>query len=83
MVLARNPDLQTLRKFSQILAGERIDATYNPSVVTKMKFAPLTSCDVERVFSCMNATIRPNRRRLSEEKIQHVLILQWNGKINL
>jgi len=48
-----------------------------------MKFAPMTSCDVERSFSVYKTTLTDNRRRFLFENIKHHVIVQCNKDYKL
>lgn len=55
-VCNRNTDLRTIRNISEIIqtgASEEniFISQYSPNEIAAFEYAPLTSCDVERVFS--------------------------------
>lgn len=54
-VLGKNPNLKEVRTISAVLKGSvppfESEVQYTPKNLAAYKFAPLTSCDVERVFS--------------------------------
>ena len=57
MVLEKNTGFETLSKISKIIDGNESDTAHFPDEfniddITYMKFAPITSVDVERSFSC-------------------------------
>lgn len=41
---------------------DTIEPNFSPSEVTVMKYAPITSCDVERFFSRYKLELRTNHR---------------------
>ena len=43
-----------------------------------MKFAPLTSCEVERVFSLYNEILGDRRKNFSEDMIRYIIYIQYN-----
>ena len=43
-----------------------------------LKFAPLTSCKVERVFSLHKEILGDRRKNLSEDMIRYIISIQYN-----
>ena len=78
-VLSKNIGFEKLNKVSQILSGNaNIDETLEPLSmldILSLKYAPIVSCDVERVFSKYKAILVDNRRSfIFENLLQHVII---------
>ena len=77
--MSKNIGFEKLNKVSQILSGNaNIDETLEPLSmldILSMKYAPIVSCDVERVFSKYKAILVDNRRSFIFENLrQHVII---------
>jgi division protein CdvB (Snf7/Vps24/ESCRT-III family) len=66
VVLNKNSGLKTIKCIRNILCGivdeDTMELNLSPSEITAMKYAPITSCDVERSFSRYKSVFRPNRR---------------------
>ena len=62
-VLQKNPGYNTLKEISAVLEGKSCNIPANVKLknVTLYKYVPITSCDVERSFSCYK-TILIDRR---------------------
>jgi hypothetical protein len=79
-VLRRNDGYATMCKISDILSGNEPtlgvdEQVLNNNDLTLFKYAPVTSCDVERAFSSYKTIMGDNRRRFSLEasKMHNVL----------
>ena len=78
-VLAKNPDFAKICQIGQILSGEPInDFDISPNLIPLFKYAPLTSCDVERSFSVYKSVLRDNRCSLTPEHIEMYLVINCN-----
>lgn len=83
-VLARNPGYEIIQTIVDILRGERISKTlpWEPATVASMKFAPITSCDVERSFSAYKLLLRDNRKKFTPENIEkHMIVYCFNKQV--
>ena len=65
-ILSKNTGFGKLKRVSQILSGDaNIDNTLEPLNmvdILSLKYAPIVSCDVERMFSEYKAMLADNRR---------------------
>ncbi|KAE9529999.1 hypothetical protein AGLY_011461 [Aphis glycines] len=81
-VIEKNLGFKTMKHISNIL--ERKATSRNNTILEEltaddmayMKFAPMTSVDVERSFSRYKTTLADNRRRFTFENIKQHLIIQ-------
>lgn len=75
-LLKKNPGYSDLVQISKILSGDtntkpnKIQTTDVPD----FKYAPVTSCDVERSFSAYKRVLTDNRRSFTPENLEKVLI---------
>jgi hypothetical protein len=79
----KNKGYQMLEKVGNILSGnnENLPEHFTPSVVADMKFAPLTSVDVERSFSHYKHILSDRRTNMSSENIEKYIIINLYNKI--
>ena len=74
-VLQKNPDLETIKKIGRVISGEIVDdLQISPTLIPLYKFAPLTSCDVERSFSVYKSILSDNRTNFTPEHLEQYLI---------
>lgn len=78
-VLAKNVGLQNIKTIRNILLNTNenngsMDIEFAPSDISNMKYAPLTSVDVERSFSRYKSILRPNRRTFKFENLQMYIV---------
>ena len=80
-ILTKNPGFQDISNFAKILNGEEmeIDLLFSPIDISSFKYAPVTSCDVERSFSRYKAILRDNRCSFSDENLQKYLFINCNS----
>lgn len=73
-VLAKNVGLQNIKAIRNILLNKNENPSMNieftPSDISNMKYAPLTSVDVERSFSRYKSILRANRRTFKFENVR-------------
>lgn len=73
-VLAKNVGLQNIKAIRNILLNKNenpsMNVEFTPSDISNMKYAPLTSVDVERSFSRYKSILRPNRRTFKFENVR-------------
>lgn len=80
-ILARNPRLDTVKKINFILNGDRnqaisdSDIDTKPSLYCKYKYAPITSCDVERSFSAYKIILTDKRHSLSTDNLEKIMMI--------
>ena len=75
-VLKSNPGLKKIQSISQYLSGIRVslpDECSEPSAPV-YKYCPITSVDVERSFSAYKLILTDNRRSLSPENTERLLV---------
>lgn len=74
-VVDNNPDFHTISNIGRVLSGLNVpDFTMSPNLVAHYKYAPLTSCDVERSFSRYKTILADNRTSFLLENIEKHLI---------
>ncbi|KAE9522640.1 hypothetical protein AGLY_016962, partial [Aphis glycines] len=87
-VLKKNNGFKAIKNIKNILEGKTVardedtipeDFTFND--MTYMKFAPITSVDVERSFSIYKQILADNRRTLTFEHIKQYIVVQCNHHI--
>jgi len=83
-VLQRNPGYSTLCTISDILCGKEVELDnseleLDASDLTCFKYAPVTSCDVERSFSKYKAIVSDNRRSFKFENFKMHVVIQCNS----
>ena len=54
---------------------------YNLNELNAFKFAPITSSDVERVFSFYKDILSDKRKLIKESSMEEMIIIQYNKKI--
>lgn len=80
-ILSKNPGYYQLKEIQDILEGKTPQKPTKFSIEQLTAFVqdPLTSCEVERSFSCYKAMLRDNRRRMTTENIRHCLVVNCNS----
>ncbi|XP_018497142.1 uncharacterized protein LOC108865017 [Galendromus occidentalis] len=81
LVLTNNPDFHRLDKVTDILRGNPSEGSideYSPSELASLKFAPITSVDVERTFSILKHTLSDRRQTLTFDHLKQHLIVYSN-----
>ena len=86
-VLNKKKGFATLRSISKVLSGQssavaEIGVDLSPAEISCFKFAPITSCDVERSFSILKDLLRDNRRSFELKNLKNVFIIKCNAAIN-
>ncbi|KAL4153174.1 hypothetical protein QTP88_001007 [Uroleucon formosanum] len=87
-VIEKNKGYKAMKNISNILERntsirDDISEELTADDMAYMKFAPVTSCDVERSFSVYKTTLTDNRRRFLFENIKHHVIVQCNKDYKL
>ncbi|CAH1995587.1 unnamed protein product [Acanthoscelides obtectus] len=80
-VLSCSPGYQQIKNVCYILRGQNQidpDIKMKPSDIASLKFAPITSCDVERSFSAFKNLLTDKRHNLSLDSINQLLVLYCN-----
>jgi hypothetical protein len=69
-VLKRNPGFSTFSSVCQVLNGEDLDSHEDiaPEKISLLKYAPVTSCDVERSFSAYKHILSDRRKSMAPPK---------------
>jgi DNA-binding Lrp family transcriptional regulator len=85
-VFEKNKGLRVLRAVSKVLSDDLLldeEAEflneYEPSELADYRFAPIVSCDVERVFSRFKSVLRANRESFTVEHIKWHLVCMCNA----
>lgn len=79
-IVQKNTAIDTIIKMCQILSGQNVECDIPPNLIPYYKFAPLTSCDVERSFSVYKSILSDNRMRFTPENFEMYLICVCNSK---
>lgn len=83
-ILSKNPGFKDISQISSVLNGtdqvdpKDIQGQLSPAEIANFKYAPVTSCDVERSFSRLKNLLSDRRQRTSSEHLKWLLILQAN-----
>lgn len=83
-VLERNPGIREIFKLSKIIACK---TTQPPEEIpsnlwSKYKFAPITSCDVERSFSAYKLILSDKRHQFTVSNLEKILVLYCHLNYN-
>ena len=79
MVVSKNPDLDKLRNIKKVLQGDNsVVVELVPTVVQCIRFAPITSVDVERSFSQMKNVLSERRLNTTPENLKKHLVVMSN-----
>ena len=81
--LNKNTGLKELIKIENILRGgnEEMSISYTQDELRKLRFAPITSNDVERSFFLYKDLLTDKRRSLKEETLEYLLVIKFNTDI--
>jgi hypothetical protein len=78
----KNDGLNLLLKISKVIQGGQVDNSfikhYTPDQIASYKFAPVTSCDVERSFSIYKNIFRDNRHQYKFDNLKKVVMINFN-----
>jgi hypothetical protein len=84
-LLKKNLGFSSLVSIGNVLKGEIGSNTFEsdmaPSEIASFKYAPITSCDVERSFSRYKATLRDNRRSFAFPNLKMAFVIQCNSSL--
>jgi len=74
-VIKKNPGFTKISQIGRVLSGRILnDFDMPPNLISRFKFAPLTSCDVERSFSIYKTILTDNRTRFTPENLEMYLV---------
>jgi hypothetical protein len=81
-VLKINPGFSAFTCVSQILNGDDVDPPEDnaPEKIPFLKYAPVTSCDVERAFSAYKNILSNKGQSMTLENIGKILIVYCASK---
>lgn len=82
-VLKKNLGLTKLRTINKILLGEEDtelieNDMMDPKILSSLKFAPITSVDVERSFSSYKTILSDRRHNFTEDNLEKYLFVNLN-----
>lgn len=81
-VIKKNWGFSELLKVSKILNGDfQENVKFDPNIINCLKYAPITSVDVERSFSNYKNILSDRRQNFSVQNIEKHLIISYN-KLN-
>lgn len=82
-VISKNKGWENIKKINQVLIGETTSdddlssSNLNLDNYLSMKYAPITSVDVERSFSMYKNILTPNRSRFSEDSLSKYMVVNF------
>ena len=82
---SRNPGLEEMCKISASLSGSsnvKLESDISPADTVNFKYAPITSCAVERSFSQYKSLLRDNRRSFKLENLKQYFVAYCYGSRN-
>lgn len=88
-VIGKNDGFSSLKKLSDLIQGKNIreaevlKAKYTVADIAAFKYAPLSSADVERIFSQYKCIYRDNRHRFTFENLKKHVILKCNSNSSM
>lgn len=79
-LLVKNPGYSALMQIGKVLSGDSntLPNKIGTSDAPDFKYAPVTSCDVDRSFSAYKQILTDNRRSFTPENLEKVLICYVN-----
>ena len=75
-LLDKIPDFAILHNFEG-LSKKGVTEAEDYIKAVEYRNAPSVSCEIERLFSVMNATLTNRRQSLTFENLKHILVLNW------
>lgn len=82
-VINKNEGFKKLVQINNILQGNFDENdTVDPNIICKFKFAPITSCEVERSFSAYKQILSDKRQSFTSDNIEKYLIAYCYNAIN-
>ncbi|KAL4126569.1 hypothetical protein QTP88_010789 [Uroleucon formosanum] len=82
-VISKNKGWENIKKINQVLIGETTSnddlssSILNLDNYLSMKYAPITSVDIERSFSMYKNILTPNRSRFSEDSLSKYMVVNF------
>jgi hypothetical protein len=80
LVLNKNPGIEKMIDVAKVLTGGEAQTGLAPGMISAMKFAPLTSCDVERSFSVYKNILADNRTNFTPENLEMYLVCNYEKR---
>ena len=83
-MLNKNKNYPNLKSIDSILRGGSVDnadeftKNLTPTEMNCFKYAPVVSCDVERIFSKYKTVLADNRRSFNFENLKAHLVIKCN-----
>ncbi|KAF2905785.1 hypothetical protein ILUMI_00380 [Ignelater luminosus] len=83
-VLKNNPDYATLKSIANILNSieEEIPENAQPSLTSYFTYVPVTTVDVERLFSAYKLVLNYNRMQFKMENLEMLLVIYCKANYN-
>ena len=83
-IFNKNPDLVKIVKFNRMMnslqsANELFLENLSMETVLQYKYAPLTSCDVERSFSAFKMVLSEKRQKLTMVSLEKIMVIYCNS----
>ena len=78
-LISKNTGLDKITKIATTLSGEIVDLDLPPNIISLYKYAPLTSCDVERSFSTYKSILVDKRKSFKLENLEMYMICHCNA----
>ena len=83
-VLPKNPRYSNILEINSVLRGkgklEHNEEEFSLSDIANFKYAPITSCDVERSFSRYKTVLSDNRHSFLFENLKMQIVIKCNAK---
>lgn len=85
-ILSRNPGYGSIKKINDVLSGtaqldQELSDLLTTNEIPKFKYMPVSSCEVERVFSVYKTMLRDNRRSIIFENFKKLLVVKCNQQL--
>lgn len=81
-VIAKNPDIDKIQAISDVLSGTSTEATnLSPSYISKLKYCPVTSVELERSFSMEKALLSDRRCSFTMKNIEMYIVSHFDSSV--
>jgi len=85
VVKGKNQGLTVVKEIALVLSGENpqdagIVQDISPNIMAQFKYAPITSCDVERSFSVFKSILTNRRLSFTPENLEMYLVVNCGAK---
>lgn len=85
-ILSRNPGFDIIKRLSDVINGisqldDELKDRFTIEEITKFKYMPFSSTEVERVFSVYKSMLRDNRRSIIFENLAKLVVLKCNQNL--